>query len=145
MIRKWQKLLASWAVKAIDKLDIKEFKNISNIDGLSDPVEFAIEKYENHPSIIAITEKFNFTVRFESEEVNLKDIEKEILNLNSKKAVASNNILAKVLKETSDIYSPALQQIWNDEIFKKCQFPRNLKLAATTPVFRKEDKNLAKN
>ena len=145
MIRKWQKLLASWVVKAIDELDIKEFKNISNIDGLSDPVEFAIEKYENHPSIIAITEKFNFTVRFESEEVNLKDIEKEILNLNSKKAVASNNILAKVLKETSDIYSPALQQIWNDEIFKKCQFPGNLKLAAITPVFRKEDKNLAKN
>ena len=46
------------------KLDIKEFKNISNIDGLSDPLENAIKKYENHPGITAITEKFNFTVRF---------------------------------------------------------------------------------
>ena len=137
--------LSKFFVKATDKLDIKEFKNISNIDGLSDPVEIAIKKYENHPSIIAITEKFNFTMHFESEEVNLKDIKKEIVNLNTKKAVASNNILAKVLKETSDICSPALQQIWNDEILKKCQFPGNLKLAAITPVFRKEDKNLAKN
>ena len=38
-----------------------------------------------------------------------------------------------------------LQQIWNDEIFKKCQFPKNLKLADITPAFKKEDKNLAKN
>ena len=38
-----------------------------------------------------------------------------------------------------------LQQIWNDEILKKCQFPENLKLADITPVFKKEDKNLAKN
>ena len=56
--------LSKFFAKAIVKLDIKEFKNISNIDGLSDPLENAIKKYENHPGIIAITEKFNFTVRF---------------------------------------------------------------------------------
>ena len=38
-----------------------------------------------------------------------------------------------------------LQQIWNDEILKKFQFPENLKLADITPVFKKEDKNLVKN
>ena len=70
--------LSKFFVKAADKLDIKEFKNISNINGLSDPGGITI----NHPSIIAITEKFNFN--FEFEEVNLKDIEKEILNLNTK-------------------------------------------------------------
>ena len=137
--------LSKFFVKTVDKLDIKEFKNNSNIDGLSDPVEIAIKKYENHPSIAAITDTFNFTVSFEFEEVNLKDIEKEILNLNTKKAAASNSILAKTLKETSDICSPVLQQIWNDEILKKCQFPENRKLADITPVFKKEDKNLAKN
>ena len=95
-------------------------------------MEIAIKKYENHPSIVAVAEKFNFTVRFEFEEVNLKDIEKEILNLNTKKAVASNSIAAKVLKETSDICSPVVQQIWNDKIFKKFQFLENLKLADIT-------------
>ena len=129
--------LSKFIVKAVEILDIKEFKNISNTDGLSDPVEVAIKKYENHLSIIAITEKFNFTVRFEFEKVNLKDTEKEILDLNTKKAVASNSIPAKVLKETSDICSPVPRQIWNDEIFKKCQFPKNLKLAHITPVFKK--------
>ena len=43
--------------------------------------------------------------------MNLKDTEKEILNLNTKKAAASNSQPAKVLKETSDICSPVLQQI----------------------------------
>ena len=57
--------LSKFFVKAVNKLDIREFKNISSIDGLSDPVEMAIKKYENHPSIVAITEKFNFTVHFE--------------------------------------------------------------------------------
>ena len=57
-------------------------------------------------------------MRSEFVEVNLKDIEKEALNLNTKKAVASNSIPAKVLKETSDICGPVLQQIWNDEIVK---------------------------
>ena len=95
--------------------------------------------------LLLLLKKFDFTVGFKFEEVNLKDIEKEILTLNTKKAVASNSIPAKVLKEMSDIYSPMLQQIWNDEIFKKCQFPENLKLAVITPVFKKEDKNLTKN
>ena len=127
--------LSKFFLKAVSKLDIKEFKNILNIDGLYDPVEIAIKKYENYPSIIAITEKFNLTMRFEFEEVNLEDIEKEILNLNTKEAVLSNNIPAKVLKETFDICNPVLQQIWNNEILKKCQFPENLKLADITPIF----------
>ena len=127
--------LSKFFLKAVSKLDIKEFKNILNIDGLYDPVEIAIKKYENYPSIIAITEKFNLTMRFEFEDVNLEDIEKEILNLNTKEAVLSNSIPAKVLTETFDICNPVLQQIWNNEILKKCQFPENLKLADITPVF----------
>ena len=91
-----EEILSKFFVKAVDKLDIKEFKKISNIDGLSGPVEIVITKIENHPSIFAITEKSNFTVSFEFEEVNLKDSEKEILNLNTEKAVASNSIPAKV-------------------------------------------------
>ena len=46
--------LSNFSVLAVYKLDIKEFKNISNIEGLSDPLEIAIKKYENHPSIIVL-------------------------------------------------------------------------------------------
>ena len=87
-------------------------------------MEIAIKKYENHSSIIAITEKFNFTVRFKSEEVNLKGTEKKILNLTTKKAVASKSIPVKILKETSDICNPLLQQICNDKILKKVPVSR---------------------
>ena len=103
--------LSTFFVKTVDKLYIK--------------VEIAITKYENQPSINFITENFNFTVLFEFEEVSLKDIEKEILSLNTAKAVASNSSPAKVLNETSDICIPVLQQIWNDEILKKCRCPEN--------------------
>ena len=72
-------------------------------------------------------------MRFEFEEVNLKDIENEISNLSTKKAVASNSIPAKVLTETFDICSPVLQQIWHDEILK-VSVSKNLKLADITPV-----------
>ena len=94
----------------MDKLDIKEFKNITNIDEDSDPVDIAIKKFENHPVIIAISENFIFTVNFEFGEVNLKDTEKEVLNLNTKKVVASNSIPAKVRKERSDICSPNIER-----------------------------------
>ena len=96
--------------KANEKLDIKACNNISNNVGCSDPLEIGIKKYENHSSIVAITEKFNLNARFEFREVNLKDVEKEILNINTKIAVASNSIPAKVFKEASDICSPVLQQ-----------------------------------
>ena len=53
----------------------------------------------------------------------MRDAEKEILNINSKKAVASNSIPTKELKETSDICSPVFQQICHDKILNNCQFP----------------------
>ena len=62
-----------------------------------------------------------------------------------KKAVESYSIPAKELRGTSDICCPELHQIWNDKILKNCQFPKNLKLADITPVFKKDDKNIAKN
>ena len=88
-------------------------------------------------------EKFNFNERLEFREVNLRDIEKK----NSKKAVGSynQNIPAKILRETSYICNHELQQMGNDKVLKNCQFPENLKLADITPVFKKDDKNLAKN
>ena len=58
IMKRCSETLSKFFVKAVDKLDIKEFKNISNIDGLSEPMEIVIKKYENHPSIIVITEKF---------------------------------------------------------------------------------------
>ena len=44
-----------------------------------------------------------------------------------------------------DIFAPALNDIWiNEIIIQKC-FPDNLKLADVTPVSKKEDASVLKN
>ena len=65
--------------------------------------------------------------------------------LNNKKNGTFGNIPTKLLKEVSDICSPALNDIWNNEIITQKSFPNNLKLADVTPVFKKEDASLLKN
>lgn len=84
----------------------------------------------------------NFNVRFEFREMNMRDVEKEISKINTKKAVASSSNPAKVFQEISDSCSSVLQKIWNDKIEQNCQFSENLKLA---DIFEKFDKNFAKN
>ena len=54
--------------------------------------------------------------------MNLRDVEKEILNINTKKVVMSNSIPAKVLKGTLNICNLEHYQIWNDEILKIVNF-----------------------
>ena len=36
-------------------------------------------------------------------------------------------------------------KIWNNEIVRNKIFPKNLKVADITPIFKKEDSTLAKN
>ena len=40
----------------------------------------------------------------------------------------------------SDICSPILANIWNEEILLNKNFPENLKLVDLSPVFKKKDK-----
>ena len=100
--------LSSFFEEAVDKLDIRGCNNILNTAGYSDAVEITTTKYENHQSTVAITD-----ARLGFREVNLKDVEKEMVNINTEKAVATNSIPAKLLKETT-ICSPVFQQIQNE-------------------------------
>ena len=50
----------------------------------------------------------NFNVRFEFREMNMRDVEKEISKINTKKAVASSSNPAKVVQEISDSCSSVL-------------------------------------
>ena len=59
------------------------------------------------------------------------DIEKEINNINSKKAATSNSTISKV--SVRDLHN-----LFNDSI-EKSDFPQNLKLADITPVYKKDD------
>ena len=45
----------------------------------------------------------------------------------------------------SDVCSPVLANIWNEEIQLNKNFPEDLKLADVTPIFKNKYKNFAEN
>ena len=63
----------------------------------------------------------------------------EIQNLNSRKASQQNDIPVKMLKGNSDISSYILHHNFNNSLFSN-EFPKYLKKADITPVFKKDEK-----
>ena len=116
----------------------------SEAENVSNPVEIAIRKFENHPSVQAIKQNISVNKDFYFSNTEVSDILKETTALNNKKNGTFGNIPTKLLKEVSDICAPALNDIWNNEIITQKCFPNNLKLADMTPVFKKEDTSLLK-
>ena len=62
---------------------------------IENQVKKAIFKYENHPSIILIKNKITVPELFAFTEASVSDIEKELSNLNVKKASTFKNIHQK--------------------------------------------------
>ena len=138
--------LNNYFESAVDSLDIIEHKDlITDSNHLIDPVEIAIKKFENHPSVLDINNNIKINSSFKFLEVAISDIELELKKLKSNKASTYKNIQAKQIKQTSDICSESLMKIWNNEIVRNKIFPKNLKVADITPIFKKEDSTLAKN
>ena len=102
-----KKKLKDFFVYIEPNLDTKtqhEFFNTT--DNSQDPIQNAICKYENHPSIILIkkhVELANSSFIFET--VTKEKIEKLVTNLNIRKAVQSNDISAKLVKELGYLFS----------------------------------------
>ena len=134
--------------QAVDNLGIQKYQSDHNIDInyiSDDPIDYDIAKYKNHPSIIMINENVSFESRFSFTTVNEENIQRESLDLNSKKPGTFGNIPTKMLKSSSDICNFALQNVWNSEILGKLYFPNKLKLADITPVYKKKDPTLVEN
>ena len=128
-------------VKEINLVIGNEF--LINADHIGDPVQKAIEKYKNHPSVKAISEKYDkntFSFRY----VSLDEIKKEIKNLNTKKACQDTDIPSKIGKENSDIFAEFIFQNLNYGI-EFSVFPANIKNANITPVHKKDSRNIELN
>ena len=123
---------------AVQQLDIQEDLHLLNKSNNTDNlIEYDIEKFESHPSILKIKEKVNSPI-FNFRNVSLVDVEKEVKSLNPKKANTTNSIPSNLLKQHFDIYGPILHNLVN-ETFQENIFPEELKLADITPIFKKED------
>ena len=77
---------------AVNSLNIEENKHLLTFSEALDPIDKAIKVYEAHPSILKIKE-INKAQNFSFSEVNLSEIEKQLQNLNPKKATTYMNTL----------------------------------------------------
>ena len=67
-------------------MDIRKNAYLIDKSEFSDPVNKAISKYKNDPSILLIKDKIRNISSFSFKEASLSDIEKELRNLNTKKS-----------------------------------------------------------
>ena len=101
---------------------------LNNAYVIEEPVERAIIKYSNHPSVSKMNEtntKSNIFYIAKTSEVNVKDI---ILDLDVNKATSKDGIPIKLLPENFDILSPILCNNFNTGVDNNT-FPPTLKLA----------------
>ena len=102
---------------------------LCDMENLNNPVDIAIRKFENHPSVQAIKQKIFVNKDFHFSNIEASDVLKETTALNNKKNGPFGNIQTKLLKDVCDICAPALNDIWNNEVITQKCFPNNLKLA----------------
>ena len=117
---------------------------VVNVDHIDDPVLKAIEKFKFHPSILAISEKYEKnTFRFHA--VSYEEILKEIKNLDTGKACQDTDIPTKILKLNADIFADFVFQIINHSITTSSDFSIKLKNANISPIHKKDSRNIVSN
>ena len=115
-----------------------------NNEQIHDPIERAIARYTNHPSILRINaSKSVHEAPFSFSPVSPDETYKIISSLNSTKAT-SGNIPVKILKLANDVCHEKLSNCINTCI-ATCTFPDKLKLADIIPIFKKDCKSKKEN
>ena len=94
---------------------------------MKDLVTRAIEKFKTHPCVLIIKDKIFQGNKFSFTKVSQSEVEKEIKNLNVKKATTHKNIPPKVLKTSAMVTAETLQNFFN-EALTTGKFPSNLKM-----------------
>ena len=134
--------------KIVRNLDIESFvpEDITDVnsDNIMDVIDIIIMKYRSHPSILKIKDNVIISNIFEFNNVTSEEIEKEIKQLNPKKACVGNDIPTKVLVGTNGIVRQHLSNIYNTSKNDQ-KYPLSLKFADVTPIHKAEEKILLKN
>ena len=133
-------------VDAVSSLQIEENKALLDDVGTeTDPVKRAVKKFRHHPSILNIKKCVNVLDKFSFSVVDVDEMKKEIMKLDSKKSGTFMNIPIKRLKEVKDIVAEPLTQIWEVEIVGERKFDRQLKLADIAPLHKKLENIFVEN
>ena len=118
-------------------------KSLPKKNVTSKTVEHAIKNFENHSSIIAIKNNRKPNDQFSFKPVTKEMIAIEISNLKSGKAVRSNDIPPKIIKEFNNLFATFIYDNY-DKALLDGTFPEDLKTAEVVPVYKKK-KRTGKN
>ena len=137
--------LNDFFIESIEKLKIEPFtKSGPNDKTTSKSISEIIDQYNLHPSIKKIREYYDVKEVFHFHNMTSQEFKQKINNLDTKKAIAPNDIPTKVLILSNEIVSDYLTAIYNRSENVK-NFPESLKLANIIPVHKKGDTNKLKN
>ena len=89
---------------------------LCDVSDINDPVERAIQKYKNYPSIQMIKETFDINKTFSFNLVSSDTIFKEILSLDTKKATHSNDVPTKIVKANANLFSIFVSNAFNESV-----------------------------
>ena len=124
------------------KLNIIEWPSIDIID-VEDPVNRAIRKYANHPSIDKIKSIHQYSNKFDFKHITSDQIITQIKKLKENKG-SSGSIPTKFFKNYTDLLFIPITDSFNASI-NDCIFPDLLKHADITPAFKNGNKMKKKN
>ena len=101
-------------------------------------------KYKNHPSIKAIERVLKLKDLFKFNDVDKKEVFREIVCLDASKACQDKDVPTKIIKGNADIFIDFIHPSINAAI-NNSGFPPFLKLANVIPVFKKGSKSTKDN
>ena len=125
--------------EAVSKLNIPSIPTDS-ADGVDDPIDIAITKYQNHPSVLKIKEKMpKDKGKFSFKRTTSERVCKWIKSLEEGKATTNGHIPGKILKENADMFSVSMTPLINNGLDND-QFPDTPKFADIFPAHKKGDR-----
>ena len=101
-----------------------------------DPITYILEKYKNHPSIIAIKNFCHESKTFNFETMKREDVLEKIKSLDRSKTFQNGDVPTKIIKENVELFTDFIHSALNEAI-QSGNFPSCLKWAEVTPIFEK--------
>ena len=107
----------------------------TNIDELRNPIDIALAKFNNHPSIMKIREHVSNPEPISFKTVSVEDIKDVFKKFDVKKGTSFNTIPGKILKEHGSIYYDTVTRIVNNS-FTSNSFPNKMKNGDINPTIK---------
>ena len=131
-------VMSTFFVNITESLDLKKDDDSSLNPINSENTNDILEKHKNNPSVQKISQTFMTNEKFSFKFLTDDQVREVIMNLYNSKATPIGDLYVDILKSTIDIHLSFITNSINLLIKKDC-FPKELKLAEISRIFKKKD------